>query len=233
MSQGQLAKALWLALVPCALLILTEAATAQPGGRGPRSKRAPTTRTTKTKGASAAARPIRLPRSMKKGMRRHAPRQRVANLMSRAKRGVAKLLGRNAKPHIVNATKQRSAADKARVMKLQLARRKRSANPQNSPMNESHKNWKPPTQRPRWPSIPKNYIATSEGSAIVFRKPGSNGKANTIRVMGPRPGYPNGYWVRYNAGGNQAIPNSISKKGDLRQGPRHETHVPLPGPARR
>jgi len=51
--------------------------------------------------------------------------------------------------------------------------------------------------------IPKGFTArvADDGKGIVFQKPGSSGNANMVRIMDPKSGYPDGYIVYYERGG--------------------------------
>jgi hypothetical protein len=94
-------------------------------------------------------------------------------------------------------------------------------------MPKSPKNFIPPTNPPQDPKVPDDYYCEGlkEGGGIVFRKPGTEGRAGTIRVMPPTKEYPDGYWVQYNEEGYPIDP-STGKQGQLKGGA--DTHVPLP-----
>ena len=71
--------------------------------------------------------------------------------------------------------------------------------------------------------IPAGYYAAraDNGNGVVYRPNGSTSNANSIRIMGPTPIYPNGYVRFYNNYG-QPI-NFYSGK----PGPQSETHFKL------
>ena len=207
-----------------------------PGEGQTRGRPGPKASAAKTSPKKSSAQPVKLPRSMKKGIRKH----RRAAVVRRVKNKVRSALKRGRQISVVARSKQRSAAEKARIIKRQIARNQRKQQPLPSGLKPGDRTWKALVSPPRYPEIPKGYVATlprKDGridgkGGIVFRTPGTKGDANTVRVVGPKPGYPNGYWVRYNAAGQAAIPGSVTKKGGLRPGQRHETHVPMPGSKR-
>ena len=88
------------------------------------------------------------------------------------------------------------------------------------------KNWVPPTHPPQAPPIPPGATTgpTKSGGGTIYQQPGSTGNANSVRVMPPgyHPGYPNGYWVKYNSQGQPINPATGGT------GPKQDTHVPLP-----
>lgn len=58
------------------------------------------------------------------------------------------------------------------------------------------------------------------GKGTVYQEPGAKGNANMVRIMDPKPGYPNGYVRFYNEHGQ---PVGLNGK----PGPNSETHIPL------
>ncbi|MHB8662784.1 MAG: RHS repeat-associated core domain-containing protein [Acidimicrobiales bacterium] len=71
--------------------------------------------------------------------------------------------------------------------------------------------------------VPADAVAepASPGPGWVFRSPGSQGNANTVRVMEPTAQYPNGYIRTYNASGQPL--NAAGQPGS-----KAETHFELP-----
>jgi RHS repeat-associated protein len=94
-----------------------------------------------------------------------------------------------------------------------------------SKIPKSPKNFIPPTNEPSLPDIPPGYVSepADTGRGVVYRQPGTEGRANTIRVMQSTEEYPNGYWIQHNQSGQPINPING------RTGMPHETHVPLPG----
>ncbi|BBH66684.1 hypothetical protein ACTI_33690 [Actinoplanes sp. OR16] len=69
--------------------------------------------------------------------------------------------------------------------------------------------------KPGWSSRPAD-----NGQGAVYQKPGSAGNADMVRVMDPKPGYPDGYVRFYNQHGQ---PIGL----DGKPGPNSATHIPI------
>jgi hypothetical protein len=69
---------------------------------------------------------------------------------------------------------------------------------------------------------------SDNGRGEVWQKPGAKGNANSVRVMDPKPGYPNGYVRYYN---DQGQPIGLDGKPNIPGGTKAQnaahTHIPM------
>ncbi|WP_417556219.1 RHS repeat-associated core domain-containing protein [Microbacterium sp.] len=79
----------------------------------------------------------------------------------------------------------------------------------------------PKEWRPGTPGVPKEWSqrTADNGKGTVWQKPGSEGNADSVRVMEPTTRYPDGYVRFYNKYGQPVGPNG-------KPGPPSETHIP-------
>lgn len=80
----------------------------------------------------------------------------------------------------------------------------------------------PPDPRVESPSVPDGYVPqrAHNNNGVVWRKPGTSGDADVVRIMGAKPGYPHGYVVYYNDFGQPLDPSG-------RPGPKSQTRFPM------